>query len=107
MKILHISNIETQSNGIYSVLSVLVKEQRALGNSVQIININKKSELTSTLFTNIRSFSKFKDYIFNYNPNIVIFHSVYSILYILFAILLRIKKIPYLIELHGALSQEN
>ena len=107
MKILHISSLRTKANGIYSVLSTLSKEQQLLGNDVRIINVFKNNSVEDNNICDISSIFDFVKLIKEFKPHIVIFHSLYIYQYILFYHCLKIFQIPYSIQLHGALSQEN
>lgn len=50
---------------------------------------------------------EFENFINSWTPEIVIFHSVFNLRYGSFYRMLEKKHIPYLIQLHGALSIEN
>lgn len=105
MKIYHICPIYKPSNGIYFVLKNLVPCQKKLGNEVLIINPQKKGYQDKNIV--YYSYSDFKKLIETNVPDIVIFHGVFNKWIISFSYFLRKKKIPYFIELHGALSRQN
>ena len=107
MNILHISFLRTRANGIYSVLSVLCNEQKLLGHKVMVIKLLKNNEINDSRFINLHSTTEIQKHIEKFNPNIVIFHSVYAKQYIYIYKFLNKTKIPYLVQLHGALSYEN
>ena len=103
MKIVHVCSVTSRANGIKSVLKELSVEQQKNGAHVRVISLLPGEDS----FIHIDSVRSFYKEICNNTPDIVIFHSVYYMLYVQFAIILALKKIPYAIELHGALSQEN
>ena len=108
MNIIHISSVNSEINGIGSVLTILAKEQRFLGHNVQVVTIAKGDFVDlSSAFIKITNRKEFTNLIKCFSPDIVIFHSVYSLEFLLFASVLKIKNIPYAIELHGALSKQN
>lgn len=104
MKIIHICSVRPQKpNGIKTVLENLAPKQIEAGHQVRVFSINSEK----SNFEDVNSIRKFIQNINLDKPDIVIFHSIYYLLYIPFAIILMIKRIPYAIELHGALSKEN
>lgn len=103
MNIIHICNVTAKPNGIKTVLKKLSVRQRELGNNVKVISL-KKGEPD---FEHIRNIWQFYRTIQSDNPDIVIFHSIYYLLYIPFVIILWFKNKSYGIMLHGALSSEN
>lgn len=107
MKILHIAPIGHQSEGIGTVLKHLEKEQNALGHDVRIVSKYKNEVYNDWNFTTINNNSDFLCFLELWSPNIVIFHSMYEMEYIGFSKVLRKMKIPYLIQMHGALSKEH
>lgn len=106
MKILHIVNVGILANGIGAVIIPLQKEQSKLGHTVKVITVRHLKEPIPPLVEihTIKEFSKFID---EFCPDIVVFHSLYMIEYISFSKYLSKRNIPYLVELHGALSKEN
>lgn len=106
MNIIHIGNVGLKSNGVGQVIEKLTIFQRHLGHSVTALTARiKKEELP--LFKEVNTVNSFSAIISNNKPDIVIFHSLYIWEYIAFYKYLIKKKIPYLIQLHGALSEEN
>ena len=105
MRIFHVCSIYKPSNGIYFVLKNLIPEQRKLGNEVKILNMYKIGYYDDDI--TYCSYKDFKQLIISTPPDIVIFHGVFNRKIITFSSLLRKYKIPYLIELHGALSKQN
>lgn len=103
MRILHICCVTDLSNGITTVLKSLSAEQRKLGNSVRIFSILQGEPD----FKYISSAKAFCTEIDSDRPDIVIFHSLYYFTFLPLAIALRLRNIPYAIELHGALSKHN
>lgn len=106
MKILHVVNVGILANGIGAVILPLQKEQIFLGHIVKVATVRCLKEPIPPLFEvhTINDFSKLID---EFNPDIVIFHSLYMIEYISFSKHLAKLNIPYLVELHGALSKDN
>lgn len=106
MKIAHIGNVCRIANGIGTVIKSLSIAQRNNGNDVLVLTALKKIDALPE-FHEIHSKSEFKSLMLSFNPDIFIFHSLYIWEYIgFFKILLKLK-IPFLIQLHGALSIEN
>lgn len=108
MRILHIAQIGRKAEGVGNVLNHLVKEQEANGHEVRIIskfeNVAYK-ELTCVykLDKNINIIQFLK----SWKPDIVHFHSVFHISFVFYSWVLRMMKIPYVIQMHGAFSLEN
>lgn len=106
MKIIHIGNVGLRANGVGQVIENLSYEQKKAGHHITILTARKKKEPLDS-FIEIHKLSEFKHVIDNIKPDIFIFHSLYIYEYIKFYTYLIQKKIPYLIQLHGALSKEN
>lgn len=106
MNIIHIGNVNRKANGVGQVIENLTMFQRNMGHSVKALTAVKKNEVLP-LFEEIHNVNAFSTIISNNKPDIVIFHSLYVWEYIAFYKYLIKKKIPYLIQLHGALSEEN
>lgn len=107
MKILHIAPIGHHAEGIGSVLQKLVPLQINKGEEVKIVSpfVNYTyHELPITTITNKKDF---KTFVNSWSPDIVIFHSVFNLKYYIFYKVLVKMNIPFLIQLHGALSVEN
>jgi len=107
MKILHIAPIGHHAEGIGTVLQELVPIQISLGMDVRIITPLENHTYKELPITTVINKQAFIRYIGNWTPDIVIFHSVYCLQYALFYRILEACNIPYLIQLHGALSEEN
>lgn len=106
MNIIHVGDIRIEANGVGQVISNLTIAQRRIGNSViALTTLEKKDELP--VFNEIHKMSDFSEIIKNHKPDIFIFHSIYIWEYIKFYKYLTKRKIPYLIQLHGALSKVN
>ena len=107
MKILHIAPIGSFQEGIGTVLNNLVPLQIELGNDVRIISQFDNHIYRDLPIKTIRSINSFKRYLCNWVPDIVIFHSLYEMIYLSFARIVKSIGIPYCIQMHGALSMEN
>lgn len=107
MKILHISSILRPANGIYTVLLALKQQQISCGHTVKLVNALYSEYAKDLDLIEIVNKERFTTYIEDYSPDIVIFHSIYSKNFISFANYLNQRDIPYLIQLHGALSYQN
>lgn len=106
MNIIHIGDIRLEANGVGQVISNLTTAQRRLGNSViALTTLKKKDELP--IFKEIHKKSDFCKIIDEHKPDIFVFHSLYIWDYIKFYKYLINRNIPYLIQLHGALSRVN
>ena len=103
MNIVHICSVTPKPEGIKTVLKKLSFKQREQGNNVRVFSL----QLGEPEFQVVNTIKGFNAEIKSNRPDIVIFHSIYFLLYIPFVISLWLKKIPYAIQLHGALSAEN
>lgn len=103
MNIIHVCASTDRPDGIKTVLKKLSFNQRLHGNEVRVFSINPGEND----FKYISSISFFNTELNSDKPDIVIFHSIYYVSYIPLILILWLKKIPYAIELHGALSKEN
>ncbi len=106
MKILHFTFANSRSNGIVSVLDELRIVQKRASIDVKIVNISS-TDIGMDDMTTMNRWSLIKQFMLNYSPDIVIFHSIYLLRYIRISKFLNKQKIPYLIQLHGALSLNN
>lgn len=107
MKILHVAPIGNLKQGIGAVLSNLVPLQIVKGCDVKIVSPRENKaypELNVLWISNKREFEKLIE---DWAPDIVQFHSVYWAEYIGFYKALLCKGIPYVVQLHGALSEAN
>lgn len=107
IKILHIAPIGKQAEGIGTVLKRLTHEQIKLGCDVRIVSKYQNDVYDDFEFITIKTPKAFLQYIVSYEPNIVVFHSMYEMEYIGFSKILKKRNIPYLVQMHGALSVEN
>lgn len=107
MNILHIAPIGYQSEGIGTVLLHLEKEQKALGHDVRIVTKYKNKVYNNWNLITINNNRDFLSFLELWAPDIVLFHSLYEMEFLGFAKLLNQKKIPYAVQMHGALSKEN
>lgn len=106
MNIIHIGNVGIEANGVGRVIENLSQEQIKLGHNVLALTARVKKE-PLPLFQEVHSIKDFTHIVDEFNPDIFIFHSLYIGEYIKFYPYLLEKKIPYLIQLHGALSRQN
>lgn len=113
MKILHIADVNIGknlgANGILTVLNSLSQAQKNAGADVIIGGLAKEKDKIAPL-SNLKVIPDkkvFQSIIMEFNPDVVIFHSLYKLPYLGFSKYLRKKNIPYLIEFHGAATQEN
>ena len=107
MKILHVAPIGPVPEGIGTVLINLVPRQVALGNQVRIITQFDNVIYRDVDICTVQSLQSFKKYIKSWIPDIVLFHSMYEMGYLRFANYLCKEKIPYAVQMHGALSESN
>lgn len=112
MKILHLADFGPTSlgtgTGIYKVVTTLCEGQNRMGHQSRIFLINKNEVAAKGENISLTtSFSTFKTLLKEYDPDIVIFHSVHKPIYLrIYRELMRLG-IPYCIEFHGAASYEN
>lgn len=111
MKILHIADIipSNPANGITEVLKNLIPHQRALGHDVACgILLQEYSGIyENEQYFDFSNLKKFKLDISHFQPDIVIFHSLYYFRYAQYAKFLDKVKIPYVIQFHGGASYQN
>ena len=107
MRILHIAPIGRHAEGIGTVLQSIVPYQNTSGNDVRIVSLYENCTYPQLPITTIVKLKPFEAFIRNWTPDIVIFHSVFHLKYGLFYRVLQKNNIPYLIQLHGALSVAN
>lgn len=93
--------------GIGTVVTNLYREQISRGDKVAIVSVYENQVYENVPILCIRSPFVFWRYISEFNPDVVEFHSLFSIEYAIFFRLLRIKHIPYIIHMHGAFSKVN
>ena len=107
MNILHIAPIGHHSEGIGTVLQNLYPAQIKLGHDVRIITIYKNKIYQGWPLESITNKKDFELYLSKWSPDIVILHSHFQVEYYQFTKILVLKKIPYCVQLHGALSRSN
>ncbi len=107
MKILHIAPIGHHPEGIGSVISKLYPEQIKLNNDVRIITVNSNNIYEGWPIYRINRSEDFISFISSWIPDIVIFHSHFHPEFVKFAKILKNQKIPFCVQLHGALSKMN
>lgn len=107
MKILHIACIGHHAEGIGTVLQKLVPEQLSLGQDVRIITVCVNQLYSNLPIVTITRRINFLKYLSLWMPDIVVFHSMYEMIYIQFYKVLINLNIPYLVQMHGALSISN
>lgn len=107
MRILHIAPIGHHSEGIGTVLRKLVPLQIEKGNEVKIVSVYKNRVYEKDFVYTIKKKKDFYSYTRSWRPEIVIFHSLYLKEYLAFSRVLNNEGIPYLLQLHGALSISN
>jgi glycosyltransferase involved in cell wall biosynthesis len=103
MKIFHICFAPVKPDGIKGVLKKLFPAQLNAGHDVHVLSLTD----AEPDFEHSNSVGYFHKKIRTERPDIVIFHSVYFNQYLIYALLLWLYRIPYAIQLHGALSKEN
>lgn len=101
MTVFHICVDSGRPNGIVSVLKTLSLKQIEYGLQVRVFSTLRGD------FERIESIKSFRSILVNNKPDLVVFHSLYYISYIRIASILKRLRIPYAIELHGALSKAN
>lgn len=107
MRILHVAPIGHHAEGIGTVLSRLVPLQQNFGHEVQVVSVYDNTIYSDLCIRTIRNSSEFRSYIIESKPDIVQFHSLYNQEYIAFSKVLMQMGIPYIAQMHGALSEEN
>lgn len=107
MKVLHIAPIGHHAEGIGTVIEKIVPLQILLGNEVRIVSVYGNVVYKDLPITTIRNKRIFSSYIRKWKPDIVQFHSMYLWKYLIFAKVLTTMRIPYLTQMHGALSEAN
>lgn len=107
MKILHIACIGLSAEGIGSVLNKLVPLQNALGNESRIVSTYENIIYPHLPIVTIKNDDELDSYIDEWRPHVVIFHSLYKWLFYTYSKILQKRSIPYMIQMHGALSKQN
>lgn len=107
MRILHIASIGLNAEGIGTVISKIVPKQVWMGHDVRIVSTCDNLIYRDLKITTVSSREEFSKYLDSWSPEIVQFHSVYRFLFIGYYKILLKRSIPYIIQMHGALSEEN
>lgn len=109
MKILHIAYFGKSGklNGIYAAVNGLANSQRVIGNDVKIAITTKHSVVDNEFIFYTPTTNEFKQLLNSYNPEIVVFNSLYEIQQITFSHILRKRNIPYILVFHGGASKDN
>lgn len=108
MNILHIVNPGISGiNGVINAVMELANSQVKFDCNVAIGLIAKNSCIKGDNMVEIPTIKKVMSLLNIFNPDIVVFHSLYNIKYITISTLLRIKKVPYVIVFHGGASINN
>lgn len=105
MRIYHICHLPDPTNGIFYVLMALPAEQRKLGNDVKVFNLVDGPACNDAV--KYGPVAMLKRLFVEKRPDLVVFHGVfYKEIHPLSRTLGKLG-IPYLVELHGALSRQN
>lgn len=109
MKILHIAYFGRSGklNGIYEAVTSLARSQIGLNNEVKIAITSEHSVVDEQFIYYTPTTKEFKQLLFEYKPDIVVFNSLYEIQQITFSHLLRKWGIPYVLVFHGGASRDN
>ncbi|MCQ2232240.1 MAG: glycosyltransferase [Paludibacteraceae bacterium] len=107
MKILHIAPIGDLKQGIGSVIESLSYYQRIIGNELKIVSPRKNNAYPDMDVIHIEKSKEFNTLINTWKPDIVHFHSVYWKQYLSFYKILKKRGVPYIVQMHGALSEAN
>lgn len=107
MKILHIVEFGKRYSGIGTVVERLHKEQQFLGHDVRIVSISQNIAYKHLDLTTCLNVDDFKNFLTQWQPNAVLFHSIWAMPYIRFAKILKQAQIPYAVMMHGADSKSN
>lgn len=107
MKILHIAEFGNKKTGIGTVVERLYMEQTMLGHEVRIVTTSPNLAYKHLKLFHIKTKENFKKLIEVWQPNAVLFHSIWAMPYISFAKILRNFSIPYAVMMHGANSDYN
>ncbi|MGX7030432.1 glycosyltransferase [Vagococcus zengguangii] len=109
MRILHITATHLNpSGGIPVVLENLVSEQNKIRNiDSRVLSINYSTEnFENSFFYYFGNFQEDIDFISGFQPDVVIFHGIYFLVYKKYSQFIRKNDIDYFIEPHGSLSIE-
>lgn len=107
MKILHIAEFGERKTGIGTVVERLYLEQTKLGHDVRIATTSENIAYKHLQITNVKNPSNLELLLKQWIPDVVMFHSIWCMPYIKMAKILKNRKIPYAVMMHGANSVEN
>lgn len=107
MKILHIAEFGLRKTGIGTVVERLHLEQTKLGHDVRIATTSENLAYKHLQIINVSNPSNLELLLNEWTPDVVIFHSIWCMPYIKMAKILKNRKIPYAVMMHGANSVEN
>lgn len=107
MRILHISDFGRRATGIGTVIERLLTEQTSLGHEVRIVNVTENIAYKHLDIMTCYEKADLENFIREWRPDAVLFHSIWIMPYIGFARVLKTNDIPYAIMMHGADSKEN
>lgn len=108
-KILHITATSTMQarSGIPAVVMGLCTHQNSIdGVESRVLLVRIKAEEANSPFFDDLTNIKFSDYINKYFPDFVVFHDFYVYEYASFALYLKKKSIPFVLEPHGAFGRQ-
>lgn len=89
------------------MLNTLVKLQIKLGHDVKIVSKYQNKLYEDLPIITVKKSKDFSKIIEEWCPDIILFHGVYFYSYSVYAKMLYKRNIPYIIQLHGALSIYN
>ena len=107
MRILHIAEIGARANGIGTVVDCLYKYQIELGHDVKIASLYQNIAYKHIPILYTPNVSSLCDLFSTWQPDVVLFHSIWSLPYIRMARLILKQGVPYGVMMHGANSVEN
>lgn len=108
MNIVHISHFgNTGFSGIKEVVAASTKSQISLGHKVRVCLLKQCEEYNAEPYYYVENSKQFKNLLTDFKPDIVIFHGLFYLKYIIYYKILLNLNIPYIIKLHGAASYEN
>lgn len=109
MRIIHIADFGKSGNinGIGAAVLNLAEAQEKLGLNVNILYTRQNNYINNPNCIRVENTKKFKETISVLKPDVVIFHSFYDFKHPLFAFILKLCNIPYLITFHGGASLSN
>lgn len=109
MKILHITAIArlNGNSGIPAVLKALSDEQNKIeGVEARVMSLCASVEMMNSGFFEYVEKDRISDFLISYQPDLAIFHSFYHLEYARVARLLKVFRIPFILEPHGAFGPD-